>query len=143
MFISFYTILFLWSINYMDCIQDSIATSLTLQLFSDLHEASFAHIFQSKMVKLPISMFENVDNFDSVRMQKSAVDAYPLTNRPRGRKDVNSVKFYQRQIRKNRKIPPIWILKKNETYILLDGAHRIVSSYIEGKKYIYSNLIQM
>lgn len=56
--------------------------------------------------------------------KKSAIKAYPLYDRPRGSNDINSVKFYQKQIQQNKKIPPIWIIKKNKKYILLDGAHR-------------------
>jgi len=38
---------------------------------------------------------------------------------------------------------PIWVLKKNNTYILLDGAHRIVANYIEDKKYIATYIIDI
>jgi ParB-like chromosome segregation protein Spo0J len=34
------------------------------------------------------------------------------------------------------------MIYKNKKYILLDGAHRIVASYIEGKKYINVYIIK-
>lgn len=34
-------------------------------------------------------------------------------------------------------------IQKNKKYILLDGAHRIVASYIENKKYIYAYVISI
>lgn len=33
--------------------------------------------------------------------------------------------------------------KKNNEYILLDGAHRVVSNYIECKRYINSYIINI
>ncbi len=75
------------------------------------------------------------------RLQKSAVKAYPINDRPRGNKDISSVKYYQKQILQEKEITPIWMVYKNNKYILLDGAHRIVASYIENKKYIYAYVI--
>jgi hypothetical protein len=73
----------------------------------------------------------------------SAEDAYPLPNgRPRGDKDISSVKFYQKQIQQKEDTIPIWIIQQNNKYVLLDGAHRIVASFIEGIKYINAYIIQ-
>jgi hypothetical protein len=117
----------------MSSIVDSIDTSINMRIFKNREEAAFSHIFNSKLVKIPLTTFknDNVDNFDSVRLQKSAVKAYPLTDRPRGNEDINSVKYYQKQIQQKKEITPVWIIQKNKKYILLDGAHRIVASYIE------------
>jgi len=77
-----------------------------------------------------------------VPVQKTAVTAYPLPNgRPRGDDDISSVKFYQKQIQQKKDITPIWIVQKNKKYILLDGAHRIVATYIEDKQYINAYVI--
>ena len=104
-----------------------------------------AHIFKSKLDKIPLSIFKDVnkvDNFDPNRLQVSAVKAYPLPNgRPRGDKDISSVKFYQKQIQKKNEITPIWLIQQNNKYILLDGAHRIVANYIEDVKYINAYII--
>ena len=97
-----------------------------------------------KLVKLPMSIFTNVDNFNPKQLQRTAVDAYPLENRPRGDKDISSVEYHREQIRQNMDIGPIWLIIQNdETYLLLDGAHRIVAHYIEGEQYINAYVIQL
>ena len=68
------------------------------------------------LVQCPLSKFKNVDNFDNIRLQNSEVKAYPLHDRPRGDKDISSVKFYQKQIQKKKDIPPIWVILKNKKY---------------------------
>ena len=130
--------------NYISTIRDSIATSLNMKLFNNKEEALFSHIYKSKLDKMPLNAFKiyNVDNFDSDRLQKSAVKAYPLSNRPRGNEDISSVKYYQKQIQQKKEIMPIWMIKKNKKYILLDGAHRIVASYIEDKD-VYAYIINI
>ena len=117
----------------MSSIVDSINTSISMKIFKNREEAAFSHIFNSKLVKIPLNTFknDNVDNFDSVRLQNSAVKAYPLNDRPRGNEDIISVKYYQKQIQQKKEITPVWMIQKNKKYILLDGAHRIVASYIE------------
>ena len=117
----------------MSSIVDSIDTSVDTKIFKNREEAAYSHIFNSKLVKIPLNTFKNnnVDNFDSVRLQNSAVKAYPLTRRPRGNKDIISVKYYQKQIQQKKEVTPVWMVQKNKKYILLDGAHRIVASYIE------------
>ena len=117
----------------MSSIVDSINTSVSMKIFKNREEAAFSHIFNSKLVRIPLNTFKNynVDNFNSVRLQKSAVKAYPLTDRPRGKEDISSVKYYQKQIQQKKEVTPVWMIQKNKKYILLDGAHRIVASYIE------------
>lgn len=129
--------------NYVQVIKDSIDTSITMKLFTNRKEASFAHIFKSKLVKIPMTKFKNVNNFNPNRLQKSAVKAYPPSDRPRGKKDISSVKYYQKLIKDKKDVTPIWMIKKNNEYILLDGAHRVVSNYIEGKRYINSYIINI
>jgi hypothetical protein len=118
---------------FMSSIVDSINTSVSMKIFKNREEAAFSHIFNSKLVRIPLNTFKNynVDNFNSVRLQKSAVKAYPLTDRPRGKEDISSVKYYQKQIQQKKEVTPVWMIQKNKKYILLDGAHRIVASYIE------------
>ena len=117
----------------MSSIVDSINTSISMKIFKNREEAAFSHIFNSKIVKIPLNTFknDNVDNFDSVRLQNSAIKAYPLNDRPRGNEDIISVKYYQKQIQQKKEITPVWMIQKNKKYILLDGAHRVVASYIE------------
>ena len=116
---------------------------LSMKIFKNREDASLAHIFQSKLDKISLSIFKDtnkVENFDPNRLQLTAEDAYPLP-RPRGDKDISSVKFYQKQIQQKNEITPIWLIQKNNKYILLDGAHRIVASYIEDIKHINAYII--
>ena len=119
--------------DYVSTIRDSVETSVSIKLFKNKQDSLVAHMYKSKLVKLPLSIFKNVDNFDVVRLQKSAIKAYPLENRPRGKDDISSVKYYQHQLQLHKEITPIWMIQKNNKYVLLDGAHRIVASYIEEK----------
>ena len=126
-------------------LRDSIETSITIKIFKTFDESSKAHIYKSKLIKFPMSKFNSIDNFSKHRLQKSAILAYPLHDKPRGINDIKSIKFYEKQIDNNKNIQPIWIYKdvKNDKYILLDGAHRIVASYIKCKKYIYAFVIEI
>ncbi len=127
----------------MDYVKDSVETSVYLKLFKNIEEASIAHIFKSKLIKIPLTIFNNVKNFDINRLQSSVIKAYPINDRPRGDDDIKSVKFYQKQIQQNINIQPIWLIQKNKQYILLDGAHRIVASFIEKEKYIHAYVIEL
>jgi len=127
--------------DYVSFLQDSIDTSVSMKIFKNREDASFAHIFKSKLVQLKISELTDIYNFDKDRLQKSAVTAYPIHNRPRGNNDISSVKYYQKQIKQKNKVSPIWMIYKNNNYTLLDGAHRIVASYIEDEKYINAYII--
>jgi hypothetical protein len=53
------------------------------------------------------------------------------------------VKYYQKEIEAKWEITPIWLIQKDKKYILLDGAHRVVASYIQNKKYIYAYVISI
>jgi hypothetical protein len=130
--------------DYIPVIRDSVETAVSMKLFKTKQEAAFAHIYKSTLVRLPIGLFQNVDNFDPVRLQTSAVKAYPLTNRPRGDNDIKSVKYLQKKIQQHEELEPIWLYRaknKGPRYCLLDGAHRIVASYIEGVKYVDAYVI--
>ena len=127
--------------DYISSMIDSIDTSISMKIFKNRKDASMAHIFKSKLVKIPLSKFNDVENFNKNRLQKSAVKAYPMEDRPRGNTDISSVKYYQKQIQQKNEIQPIWMIQKNNKYILLDGAHRIVASYIEDKQYINAYII--
>lgn len=127
--------------NYVNIIQDSVDTSINMGIYKNREEALIAHIFKSKLIKIGLPVFKNVENFNPNRLKDSAVKAYPINDRPRGINDIISVKLHQKQIQHNKEIMPIWMLKKNNKYILLDGAHRIVASYIEGKSNIPAYVI--
>ena len=123
--------------------RDSVSTSVNIKLFENKQDARLAHILKSKLVEIPLSMFANngVENFNSDRLKDSAVKAYPLDDRPRGNVDISSVEYHQSQIKQQNDIDPIWLVYKNKKYILLDGAHRIVASYIECVERIHAYVI--
>jgi len=126
--------------DYIQVLRDSIETSVSMKLFKSKEEATMKHIFNSELISFPLSKCKNLNNFNPERLKPSAVKSYPLHNRPRGDKDISSVKYYQKLIKNKLDIQPIWLIKNNN-YILLDGAHRIVASYIENKQYIPAYLI--
>jgi hypothetical protein len=127
--------------SYIQVLHDSIETSVSIKLFKSKEEATIKHIFNSKLIYFPLSKCKNLDNFNPERLQTTAIKAYPLDNRPREDEDISSVEYYQKLIKNKLDIQPIWIMKKNNNYVLLDGAHRIVASYIENKHYIPTYLI--
>lgn len=127
--------------DYISILHDSIATSVSMKIFKNINESSLAHIFNSKLVKINLLLCKNMVNFDSNRLQNTAEKAYPIDNRPRGDADINSVIFHQKQIQNGESLEPIWIIVRDNNYILLDGAHRIVASYIEKKQVLYSYII--
>lgn len=129
--------------DYIDFLKDSIITSVSMKIFKNVEDASVAHIFKSKLVKLPLSMFTDVDNFNPDRLKKKATKAYPINDRPRCDSDITCVKYYQKQIKQKKEISPIWMIQINNKYVLLDGAHRIVASYILGKKNINAYVITL
>ena len=128
----------------MKNMRDSVSTSVSIKLFENKQDSHLAHVLKSKLVEIPLSTFANngVENFNSDRLKESAVKAYPLDDRPRGNADISSVEYHQKQIKQqNGTINPIWLLYKNNKYVLLDGAHRIIASYIEGVEFIRACII--
>ena len=122
---------------------DSISTSVSMKLFETRKAARLAHILKTKLLEISLSVFENngVENFNSDRLKETVARAYPEENRPRGIFDITSVEYHQTRIKQQAGIKPIWLLYKNKKYILLDGAHRIVASYIERAECICAYII--
>lgn len=85
-------------------------------------------------------MCEKLKNFNPARLSNNP---YPETNRPRGQKNLNSLNYHKNRIRKQGQTEPIWIGLKNGEYNLLDGAHRIVATYLENKRTIPSYIINI
>lgn len=96
--------------------RDSVSTSVNIKLFENKQDARLAHILKSKLVEIPLSMFANnsVENFNSDRLKDSAMNAYPLDDRPRGYADTSSVEYHQNQIKEQNDIDPIWLVYKNK-----------------------------
>jgi hypothetical protein len=118
---------------------DSVETSIHLKLFSDKKDASYHHIFKSDYVLFPMNKCKDLENFNSeVRLSDNP---YPADNRPRGKDDLDSVKYHRREIKKNGQVEPIWIAKKGNRYIKLDGVHRLVATYLENKRTIPAYIV--
>jgi hypothetical protein len=111
-------------------LQDSIDTSVDMKIFKSREESAVFHIFHSKNIKFPLSKCKILENFDVKRLKKNAELSYPKEDRPRGLNDIKSVRYYKKLLKEKIDIPHIWIVKRNNKYILLDGSHRIVASYI-------------
>ncbi len=126
-------------LSFMNGADDSIETSVSMKIFDCKEDAIVAHMAHSKLVQIPLSQFNNVANFDPNRLQKTAREAYPLNNRPRGIKDIQSVEYHQSQ----KFIQPIWMICENGNYTLLDGAHRIVASYINHVEFVSAYTIRI
>ena len=127
----------------MDVLQDmkdSVETSVKIKLFSSLKISSYYHIFNSKLVRFPLVKCRELNNFNPVRLSK---DPYPEEDRPRGQKDLDSVLHHRRTIHQQGHTEPIWIALKNGEYTLLDGAHRIVATYLENKRTIPTYIIDI
>lgn len=54
--------------DYINFLQDSIDTSVSMKIFKNREDASIAHIFKSKLVKIPLATFADVDNFNPERL---------------------------------------------------------------------------
>lgn len=130
--------------DYVASIRDSIETSVSMRLFQSKDAAMRAHINVSEPVKFPISRFAKgtIDNFNPARIQDTATKAYPPADRPRGARDLSSVKFYVAELKAGREPQPIWILEKENKFTLLDGAHRVVASHIAHKKYAMAYVVK-
>ena len=127
----------------MQNMRDSVSTSVSMKLFENKQDAHLGHVLKSKLVEIPLFTFANnsVENFNSDRLKETAAKAYPLDDRPRGNADISSVEYHQNKIKQQNGINPIWLIYKNNKYVLLDGAHRIVASYIEGVEFIGACII--
>lgn len=129
--------------DYIKVVKDSIQTSLELKIFKTYDDSSFAHVFFSKITRLDKTKWKKLTNFDSKRLQLTAEEAYTKETSPRGIRDVKSVKYHQKVLKYGYDVQPIWIFKYKNELILLDGAHRLVASFIENRKYIYAYIIDL
>ena len=124
--------------DYMASLRDSIETSVSMGLFASPDAATRAHLGVSEPVKFPLSRFAkgSVDNFNPARLKASAAAAYPPADRPRGARDLASVRHHAAAIAAGREPAPVWILARAGGFVLLDGAHRVVASHIAARRYV-------
>lgn len=117
---------------------DAISTGINpnVKVFLNENNAIQKIITCTRKKRIPLRLFKDgtIDNIDSIRLSQNP---YPLSNRPRGNDDIKSVNYHRRTIRKNGQIDnPIWIARKNNELVLLDGVHRIVATHLEQKRTI-------
>ena len=124
--------------DFIQSLKDSIETSLKLKLFSSRKAATAAHMSNTEFMRFTISAARNLDNFNPDRLSK---DPYP--NKPRGNNDLKSVRYHRKQIRDEGEVEPVWIAKQKGHYILLDGAHRLVATYLEGKRTVPAYIVRV
>ena len=112
-------------------LNDSIQKSIKLGIFSSYKIALSEHILNGFLQVFPISKCYELSNFNPSRL---SIEPYPENNRPRGDDDIQSVLYHRETIRQTGDTEPIWIIFLENKFILLDGVHRIVASYLENKE---------
>ena len=55
----------------LEDMKDSVETSVNIKLFSSLKISSYFHIFKSKFFMFPMSMCEELNNFNPDRLSKN------------------------------------------------------------------------
>jgi hypothetical protein len=98
-------------------------------LFKNLESACHAFIFKSRFTYFSLSKVHLLENLGPQRLSR---EPFPSHDRPRGAKDMSSVRHFRAIIRRGDTLPAIWIIKKGRRYILVDGVHRIVAGLQEG-----------
>jgi len=126
--------------EFLENIKDSVETSVSIKLFPSLKVSSYYHIFNSKLIQFSLAKCKELNNFNPDRLSN---DPYPVNNRPRGQKDLESVLYHRRTIRKQGNTQAIWIALKKGEHTLLDGAHRIIATYLENKRTIPAYIIHI
>ncbi len=121
----------------MNTLKDSVMTSVALKIFSSEETASRAHIFKSTFTVLDKSLWNDLKNFNPNRLSNT-----PYKNKPRGENNMKSVNYHKKQIQQYGQTSPIWVAKDGETLTLLDGAHRLVATYLAGKSEIPAFIVE-
>lgn len=126
--------------DFIQSIRDSVETSVSLKLFPSENVAARHHIFNTTYKMLSMADCRSLENIDPIRFSS---DPYPADNRPRGQKDLDSLKYHRRMIRKHGHTEPIWIAKKGTRHIKLDGVHRIAATNLENKRQIPAFIVNI
>ena len=122
----------------MNTLKDSVMTSVALKIFSSEETASRAHIFKSTFTVLKKSLWNDLKNFNPDRLSNA-----PYKNKPRGENNMKSVNYHKKQIQQYGQTSPIWVAKDGKTLTLLDGAHRLVATYLAGKSEIPAFIVDL
>jgi len=124
--------------EYMNTLKDSVETSVALKIFPSKESASRAHIFNTTFTVLDKSLWNDLENFNPDRLSST-----PYKNKPRGENNMKSVNYHKKQIQKYGYTSPIWVAKKGDIYTLLDGAHRLVATYLADKSKIPAFIVDL
>jgi len=124
--------------EYMNTLKDSVETSVALKIFPSKESASRAHIFNTTFTVLDKSLWNDLQNFNPDRLSST-----PYKNKPRGENNMKSVNYHKKQIQKYGYTSPIWVAKKGDIYTLLDGAHRLVATYLADKSKIPAFIVDL
>lgn len=122
----------------MNTLKDSVETSVALKIFPSKESASRAHIFNTTFTVLDKSLWNTLENFNPDRLSTT-----PYKNKPRGENNMKSVNYHKKQIQKYGYTSPIWVAKKGDIYTLLDGAHRLVATYLADKSKIPAFIVDL
>jgi len=122
----------------MDDLIDSVRTSVRIKVFPTTEKSLHAHR-HSKLVHFPLTMCRDLTNFNPARLSH---DPYPKEDRPRGQADVDSVLHHIHVLRREGEVDPIYVAEKDGNFILLDGAHRIIATYLEKKRTVPAYLVK-
>ena len=121
----------------MNTLKDSVVTSVNIGIFSSEETASRAHIFNTEFTVLDKSLWNDLQNFNPDRLSNT-----PYKNKPRGENNMKSVNYHKKQIEQYGHTSPIWVAKQGKTLTLLDGAHRLVATYLAGKSEIPAFVVE-
>jgi hypothetical protein len=124
--------------EYMNTLKDSVETSVALKIFPSKESASRAHIFNTTFTVLDKSLWNTLENFNPDRLSTT-----PYKNKPRGENNMKSVNYHKKQIQRYGYTSPIWVAKKGNIYTLLDGAHRLVATYLADKSKIPAFIVDL
>jgi len=113
-------------------------TSVALKIFPSEESASRAHIFKTTFTVIDKSFWNDLKNFNPDRLSNA-----PYKNKPRGENNMKSVNFHKKQIQQYGQTSPIWVAKDGNTLTLLDGAHRLVATYLAGKLKIPAFIVDL
>lgn len=122
----------------MNTLKDSVETSVALKIFPSKESASRAHIFNTTFTVLDKSLWNTLENFNPDRLSTT-----PYKNKPRGENNMKSVNYHKKQIQRYGYTSPIWVAKKGNIYTLLDGAHRLVATYLADKSKIPAFIVDL
>lgn len=97
-------------------------------LFKNIESACQAFILNNRFTYFSLSKVHLLENLGEQRL---STEPFPPHDRPRGARDMSSVRHFREIIRRGEVMPAIWVIKKGRRYVLVDGVHRIVAALQE------------